>query len=273
MQYVGVPYTFGFTQIGDYCGAISPHCAVEAQNVVFWMSTNAFYMYDGTVKQIPCTVQDYVFKNLNVGVGTNIICAGSNSKFSEISWFYPSQNSSYIDSVVTYNYKDNLWTIGTLARTTWADKDVFDYPVATQYNTVASTTNLSPTVYGYNTNGGMSYVWFQENGYDAGSTAMTSYIQTADISIADGDSFMFVKKILPDFKNMTGTVNMQINVLNYPQSSSYKQINLPVYSTTTYLSCRARGRFVTVTLGSSNVGDWWRMGTVNLEIQPDGHRG
>ena len=272
MQYVGVPYTFGFTQIGDYCGAISPHCAVEAQNVVFWMSTNAFYMYDGTVKQIPCTVQDYVFKNLNVGVGTNIICAGSNSKFSEISWFYPSQNSSYIDSVVTYNYKDNLWTIGTLARTTWADKDVFDYPVATQYNTVASTTNLSPTVYGYNTNGGMSYVWFQENGYDAGSTAMTSYIQTADISIADGDSFMFVKKILPDFKNMTGTVNMQINVLNYPQSSSYKQINLPVYSTTTYLSCRARGRFVTVTLGSSNVGDWWRMGTVNLEIQPDGKR-
>ena len=273
MQYVGVPYTFGFTQIGDYCGAISPHCAVEAQNVVFWMSTNAFYMYDGTVKQIPCTVQDYVFKNLNVGVGTNIICAGSNSKFSEISWFYPSQNSSYIDSVVTYNYKDNLWTIGTLARTTWADKDVFDYPVATQYNTVASTTYLSPTVYGYNTNGGMSYVWFQENGYDAGSTAMTSYIQTADISIADGDSFMFVKKILPDFKNMTGTVNMQINVLNYPQSSSYNQINLPVYSTTTYLSCRARGRFVTVTLGSSNVGDWWRMGTVNLEIQPDGHRG
>ena len=272
MQYVGVPYTFGFTQIGDYCGAISPHCAVEAQNVVFWMSTNAFYMYDGTVKQIPCTVQDYVFKNLNVGVGTNIICAGSNSKFSEISWFYPSQKSSYIDSVVTYNYKDNLWTIGTLARTTWADKDVFDYPVATQYNTVASTTNLSPTVYGYNTNGGMSYVWFQENGYDAGSTAMTSYIQTADISIADGDSFMFVKKILPDFKNMTGTVNMQINVLNYPQSSSYNQINLPVYSTTTYLSCRARGRFVTVTLGSSNVGDWWRMGTVNLEIQPDGHR-
>jgi len=273
MQYVGVPYTFGFTQIGDYCGAISPHCAVESQNVVFWMSTNAFYMYDGTVKQIPCTVQDYVFKNLNVGVGSNIIYAGSNSKFSEISWFYPSSNSQFIDSVVTYNYKDNLWTIGTLARTTWADKDVFDYPVATEYSTVASTTYLSPTVYGYNTNGGMSYVWYQENGYDAGSTAMTSYIQTADISIADGDSFMFVKKILPDFKNMTGTVNMQINVLNYPQSSSYKQINLPVYSTTTYLSCRARGRFVTVTLGSSNVGDWWRMGTVNLEIQPDGHRG
>jgi len=269
MQYVGPPYTFGFSQIGSNCGAISPHCGIEAQNVVFWMSTNAFYMFDGTVKQIPCSVQDYVFGNINLGVASNILYAGSNSKFAEISWFYPSSNSSYIDSVVTYNYRENVWTIGSLARTTWADKDIFDYPLATQY-LPNSTTNASPTVYGLT--GGVTTVWYQENGANAGSTAMTSYIQTADIAIAEGEDFIFVKKVIPDFKNVNGSLQMQVNVINYPQASSYTQANLTVFSTTTYLSMRARGRFITVKLQSSNLGDTWRLGTASLEIQPDGKR-
>jgi len=271
MQYVGIPYTFGFTQIGDYCGAISPNCGVEAQNVVYWMSTNAFYMYDGTVKQIPCSVQDYVFKNLNFGAGANIVFAGSNSKFSEINWFYPSSNSQYIDSVVTYNYKENVWTIGTLARTTWADKDIFDYPIATQYSTVASTTYMSPTIYGYT--GGISNVWYQENGYNAGSTAMTAYIQTADIPIADGDQFMFVKKIMPDFKNMNGALSVQINTLAYPQSTVYSSTIFTVYSTTTKVDFRGRGRLLNVIMKSTDLNTSWRMGTMSLEIQPDGRRG
>jgi len=271
MQYVGIPYTFGFTQIGDYCGAISPNCGVEAQNVVYWMSTNAFYMYDGTVKQIPCSVQDYVFKNLNFGAGANIVFAGSNSKFSEISWFYPSSNSQYIDSVVTYNYKENVWTIGTLARTTWADKDIFDYPIATQYSTVASTTYMSPTIYGYT--GGVSNVWYQENGYNAGSTSMTAYIQTADIPIADGDQFMFVKKIMPDFKNMNGALSVQINTLAYPQSTVYSSTIFTVYSTTTKVDFRGRGRLLNVIMKSTDLNTSWRMGTMSLEIQPDGRRG
>jgi hypothetical protein len=270
MQYVGPPYTFGFSQIGSNCGAISPHCGIEAQNVVFWMSTNAFYMFDGTVKQIPCSVQDYVFSNINLGVAANILFAGSNSKFAEISWFYPSANSSYIDSVVTYNYRENVWTVGTLARTTWADKDIFDYPLATQY-LPNSTANASPTVYGLTS--GVCTVWYQENGANAGSTAMTAYIQTADIAIAEGDDFMFVKKVIPDFKNLNGSLQMQVNVINYPQASSYTQANLTVFSTTTYLSMRARGRFVTVKLQSSNLNDTWRLGTASIEVQPDGKRG
>ena len=270
MQYVGPPYTFGFSQIGSNCGAISPHCGIEAQNVVFWMSTNAFYIFDGTVKQIPCSVQDYVFNNINLGVAANILYAGSNSKFAEISWFYPSANSSYIDSMVTYNYREQVWTIGSLARTTWADKDIFDYPLATQY-LPNSTSNASPTVYGLT--GGVTTVWYQENGANAGSTAMTSYIQTADIAIAEGEDFIFVKKVIPDFKNVNGSLQMQVNVINYPQASSYTQANLTVFSTTTYLSMRARGRFITVKLQSSNLGDTWRLGTASLEIQPDGKRG
>jgi hypothetical protein len=270
MQYVGPPYTFGFSQIGSNCGAISPHCGIEAQNVVFWMSTNAFYIFDGTVKQIPCSVQDYVFNNINLGVAANILYAGSNSKFAEISWFYPSANSSYIDSMVTYNYREQVWTIGSLARTTWADKDIFDYPLATQY-LPNSTSNASPTVYGLT--GGVTTVWYQENGANAGSTAMTSYIQTADIAIAEGEDFMFVKRVMPDFKNLNGSLQMQVNVINYPQASSYTQANLTVFSTTTYLSMRARGRFITVKLQSSNLNDTWRLGTASIEVQPDGKRG
>jgi hypothetical protein len=234
------------------------------------MSTNAFYMFDGTVKQIPCSVQDYVFNNINLGVAANILYAGSNSKFAEISWFYPSSNSSYIDSMVTYNYRENVWTVGTLARTTWADKDIFDYPLATQY-LPNSTANASPTVYGLTS--GVCTVWYQENGANAGSTAMTAYIQTADIAIAEGDDFMFVKKVIPDFKNLNGSLQMQVNVINYPQASSYTQANLTVFSTTTYLSMRARGRFVTVKLQSSNLNDTWRLGTASIEVQPDGKRG
>jgi len=270
MQYVGPPYTFGFSQIGSNCGAISPHCGIEAQNVVFWMSTNAFYMFDGTVKQIPCSVQDYVFNNINFNEGAAIF-AGSNSKFSEVSWFYPSGNSNYIDSVVTYNYRENVWTIGTLARTTWADKDIFDYPLATEYYPDSILSNVSPTVYGLTD--GTSTLWYQENGANAGSSAMTAYIQTADIAITEGDDFMFVKKVLPDFKNVNGSLQMQVNVINYPQATSYTQANLTVFSTTTYLSLRARGRFITVKLQSSNLGDTWRLGTASIEVQPDGKRG
>jgi hypothetical protein len=270
MQYVGPPYTFGFSQIGSNCGAISPHCGIEAQNVVFWMSTNAFYMFDGTVKQIPCSVQDYVFNNINFNEGAAIF-AGSNSKFSEVSWFYPSGNSDYIDSVVTYNYRENVWTIGTLSRTTWADKDIFDYPLATEYYPNSILSNVSPTVYGLTD--GTSTLWYQENGANAGSTAMTSYIQTADIAIAEGDDFMFVKRVIPDFRNLNGSLQMQVNVINYPQASSYTQANLTVFSTTTYLSMRARGRFITVKLQSSNLKDTWRLGTASIEVQPDGKRG
>jgi hypothetical protein len=273
MQYVGIPYTFGFTQVGSNCGALSSHCGVEAQNVVYWMSTNAFYRFDGTVSQIPCSVQDYVFNNINLGVASNILFAGSNSKFGEVSWFYPTAGSPFINNVVTYNYKENVWTIGSLARTTWADKDIFDYPIATQYSSVTSTTYMTPQVYGYSSTGGVSQVWYQENGYNAGSTAMTAYIQTADIPIADGDQFMFVKKIMPDFKNMNGALNVQVNTLAYPQSTVYSSTTFTVYSTTTKVDFRARGRLVNVVMKSSDLNTSWRMGTMSLEIQPDGRRG
>jgi hypothetical protein len=273
MQYVGPPYTFGFNQVGSNCGAISPHCGIEAQNVVFWMSTNAFYKFDGVVSQISCSVQDYVFNNINLSAGSNVIFAGSNSKFAEVSWFYPSTNSNYIDSVVTYNYRENVWTIGSLARTTWADKDIFDYPLATQY-LPTSVSNASPTVYGLNTAlSGVSTVWFQENGLNAGNNAMTAYIQSADMAITDGDDFMFVKKYMPDVKNLQGGLNFQVDVKTYPQSTQYVSSSVVVYSTTTKVDMRARGRLVAVKMLSSDLNTQWRYGTLSMEIQPDGRRG
>jgi hypothetical protein len=268
MQYIGPPYTFGFTQIGENCGGLSYHCAVEAQNVVYWMSTNAFYMFDGTVKQIPCSVQDYVFGNLNLGQATSIYC-GSNAKFAEVSWFYVSTNSNYVDSVVTYNYRENVWTIGTLARTTWVDKDIFDYPLATAYNP-NSTSNTSPTVYGLQN--GISTLYYQEYGLNANGQAMTSYITSADIDIIDGDDLMFIKRYIPDFKNFQGGLNMQFLVRNYPGSPQTVASSTVVYSTTTKIDMRARARQVAVKMLSSDLNTNWRFGTIRVDSQVDGKR-
>ena len=129
MQFVGPPFTFSFKQIGTNCGTLSAHSAVEAENVVYWMSDGAFYLFDGVVKEIPCSVQDYVFQDINTDEHS-IIYAGVNLDFSEVNWFYASGSSTAIDRIVTYNYLEKLWTIGTLARTTWASKDVFANPLS-----------------------------------------------------------------------------------------------------------------------------------------------
>ena len=268
MQYIGPPYTFGFTQIGENCGAIGYHSAIEAQNVVYWMSPNAFYMFDGTVKQIPCSVQDYVFNNLNFGQ-TDIIFCGSNTKFAEVSWFYATNGNNYVTNVVTYNYRDNVWTVGTLARTTWADKDIFDYPLATAYNP-NSTTNTSPTVYGLQN--GISTLYYQENGLNADGQAMTAYIESADVDIIDGDDFMFVKRYIPDFLNLQGDLNMQILIRNYPQTTLTVASNVNINSTTIKVDMRARARQIAVKMQSNSTNNSWRFGTLRIDSQADGKR-
>ena len=164
------------------------------------MSNGGFFLFDGVVKQIPCSVQDYVYSDIDdEEQGTTY--AGVNLQFAEVSWFYASQNSDYINRVVTYNYREQLWTIGTLARTVWASRDVFAYPLAANYD--ANSTSLAqPTVIGLTP--GRATLFNQEYGDNADGSAMESYITTADFALGDGNDSMFIRRYIPDFRNQSG---------------------------------------------------------------------
>ena len=268
MQFVGPPYTFSFKQVGTNCGAISPHAAVEAENVVYWMSDGGFFLFDGVVKQIPCTVQDYVYSDIDdEEQGTTY--AGVNLQFAEVSWFYASQNSSYINRIVTYNYREQLWTIGTMARTVWASRDVFAYPLAANYDST-STSLAQPTVIGLTP--GRATLFNQEYGDNADGSAMESYITTADFALGDGNDSMFIRRYIPDFRNQSGGVGMQFLVRQYPGQTQTVASSTIVYSTTTKVDMRARGRQVAIKMTSSDVGSTFRFGTIRIDTQPDGLR-
>ena len=175
MQFIGPPFTFGFKQIGSNCGAVGIHSAVDVSGTSFWMSDESFFMFDGSVKKIPCSVQDHVFDNINQNAKQDVFCA-ANADFNEVMWFYPSSGSDLIDRVVIYNYAENLWYVGSLARTSWVDRGVYQYPMATDSNLV------------YN----------HEKGNDNDGTAFTSFIESSPIDVQDGDQFVFIRRMIPD---------------------------------------------------------------------------
>jgi hypothetical protein len=268
MQFVGPPFTFSFKQIGTNCGTLSAHSAVEAENVVYWMSDGAFYLFDGVVKEIPCSVQDYVFQDINTDEHS-IIYAGVNLDFSEVNWFYASGTSTAINRIVTYNYLEKLWTIGTLARTTWASKDVFANPLATKYMP-NSTTLAQPTVIGLTA--GVSTLYDQEKGTNDDTDPITAFITSGDVDIVDGDNSMFIKRYIPDFKDQSGNLNMQFLVRQYPGATQTVASSTIVNSTTTKVDMRARGRQVAIKIISSDIDTKWRYGTLRIDGQQDGLR-
>jgi hypothetical protein len=268
MQFVGPPFTFSFKQIGTNCGTLSAHSAVEAENVVYWISDGAFYLFDGVVKEIPCSVQDYVFQDLNEDEHS-IIYAGVNLDFSEVNWFYASGSSTAIDKVVTYNYLERVWTIGTLARTTWASKDIFTHPLATKYMP-NSTTLAQPTVIGLTA--GVSTLYDQEKGTNDDTDPITAYVTSGDVDIVDGDNSMFVKRYIPDMKDQQGAVNFQFLARQYPGSTQTVASSTVAYSTTTKVDIRVRARQIAVKIISTEVDTKWRMGTIRIDGQVDGLR-
>jgi hypothetical protein len=268
MQYVGPPYTFSIKNVGSNCGIVGPHAAVEVNNKIYWMSNHTFFLYDGVVREIPCSVQNYVFNGINLDA-KNIIYAGVNAEFSEINWFYPTIGSYQNNAVVTYNFREDLWTIGTLPRSSWHTQDIINYPLATEYFP-NSTSNATPTIYGLSN--GISTLYNHESGVNANGQAMTCFIKSGDVDIVDGNDSMFIKRYIPDFSNQTGDLNMKFYVKQYPGSSSTLASNTTVNSNTTKVDMRARGRQVAIEIGSTNLNSYWRFGTLRIDGQLDGLR-
>ena len=261
MQFIGPPYTFGLNLINNGSGLSGPKAAIATSKAVFWMGVNTFYMYTGSVSILPCSVQTYVFDDINT-TQTFKTVAFSNARFDEIGWFYCSSSSIEIDRYVCYDYTDNVWTYGNLSRTAWLDQGIESYPRATSSN----------------------YLYQHEFGYNDDGSPMTNvFIESSDFDIGDGESYAFVSKIIPDLNFLNnsdaGKINIVLKTRDYPGDSLVTKTTSAVGSTTQKADVRTRSRQVVLRFesdddASSNGNDdvGWRLGTTRLEIRPDGKR-
>ena len=269
IQFVGTPFTFGLRQLGANAGLIAQHAAIEVNGIAYWMSDDAFYLYDGVVKKMPCSVQDFVFDDISY-TNKNDIAVGLNTAYNEIIWYYPSANASQIDRAVAYNYLEGTWYTLSLGRTTWLGAYVYEKPIATEYN-ASATANVS-TILGLTA--GASFIYEHESGNNqADGTAITAFLETGSVEIADGDQLMSINKLVPDFSNLANTMTARLTLEQYPQSSANVTSNASITSTTEKVSVRGRGRAVKIRYTTNTVDDTpWRLGSQKLEISTDGRR-
>jgi hypothetical protein len=271
-QYLGPPYTFGFQQLGANCGCIGPHAAADVNGVAYWMGRDAFFTFDGTVKKIPCTVQDYVFKDINL-VQSFQVNVGINTQFNEVTWWYCSFTSDHIDRFVSYNYMENVWSVGTLARTSWVDMNTFAKPIAAAYHPDST---QAPT-YGdpiYGLTAGRTRLYNQEDGVNAVDQPISAYIVSGYFDIGDGDQMLLMSRFIPDFKNQVGNLTVRLLLRAFPQATASPSSLDPyvIAPGTQKVDTRARGRQIQLRIESADLNSNWRFGTMRVDIQPDGLR-
>jgi hypothetical protein len=258
MTFVGPPFTFQFQQLGSNCGLIAPHAAVDYDGISVWMGYDNFYVFDGQVKNLDCTVRRFIFDRLNRDQKDKIFC-GINSEFKEVIWLYPSTDSDECDSYVIWSPSENYWTYGSSIFTTFADKTVFGNTITT--GVTAGGNNL------YNNEpAGV----FTENGQP-----QSSFIESADFDMADGNEIMFLSRVIPDFTLNDGALTFSIKTKDFPESSTAREKPQPphtVTNSTVKIDMRARGRQGRIRVSCNAANTSWRWGSVRLAIQPDGRR-
>ena len=258
MTFVGPPFTFQFQQLGSNCGLIAPHAAIDYDGISVWMGYDNFYVFDGQVKNLDCTVRRFIFDRLNRDQKDKIFC-GINSEFKEVIWLYPSTDSDECDSYVIWSPSENYWTYGSSIFTTFADKTVFGNTITT--GVTAGGNNL------YNNEpAGV----FTENGQP-----QSSFIESADFDMADGNEIMFLSRVIPDFTLNDGALTFSIKTKDFPESPTEREKPQPphtITNSTVKIDMRARGRQGRIRVSCNAANTSWRWGSVRLAIQPDGRR-
>jgi len=284
LQFLGTSEVFGQQLIANAITIMAPNVVVPANNVVYWMGNDKFFIYSGRVDTLPCTLRQFVFDDINRDQ-SDIFFAGSNAEFNEVVWFYCSSTSNEIDRYVIYNYSENIWYFGTIVRTAWIDAGVITYPI------------------GLND----GYVYYHELGHDDGQpagdppVAITSYIQSADIDIEDGDKYMLTRRVIPDVNFatsdltnyvtsavLTPEVTMTVGVRNFPgatisttnaEGESTAELVTVTGTTTATINqytnqvfIRARGRQMNFKISSTGIGVQWQLGMPRVDARPDGLR-
>jgi len=288
MKFVGAPFTFGFEQVGTNCGLIGKNAAIEIDGVAYWMGNNGFFSFDGTVNTLPCSVEDYIYDDVDTTKGQQV-CAGINNLFTEVVWWYPTAGSEFNNRYVVYNYGQNNaqlpmgnWYTGTNTnsiRTTWIDSLVYPKPYATAYN--SSSNGSFPEVIGQD-GLGQSVLFEHESGTDqinpdGSTTTLTSFIESFSFSLQKDQSevFLAMRRFLPNFKVLLGNNQVTISVKDFPADDSSASALSPftITSTTTKVDTRARGRYASIKIENTGAGESWRFGTFQVDLQPDGRRG
>ena len=261
MQFIGPPFTFAVNLINEGIGLVGPKAAITAPQGIYWMSYNNFYIYNGSVQTIPCTVHNYVFGDINLGQSFKFHAFTISDK-NEVGWFYCSASSTEIDRYVIYNYIENIWIYGSLTRTAWLDAGIENYPRAV--------------------NGG--YLYQQETGFNDDGSPMTNvFIESSDFDIGDGEQFTFIRKIIPDFKFLqntnAGNINIVVKTRNFPGDSLTTNSTNAITETTTQAYVRGRARQMVLRFESDddatnggNLDIGWRLGATRIDTRPDGKR-
>jgi len=270
MRFIGPPFTFGITQLSNNITIMGPAAAAGTEDFVFWMGIDNFYVYAGQTQQLSCPVKDHVFNDFNLAQKDKVI-SGINSEFSEVWWFYPSEENSLenggtgeVDKYVVYNYGEKVWYYGNLSRTAWLDRGTRNYPIAS--------------------NGG--YLYNHEFGYDDETSALDAFIESSPIDIGDGDKFTYINRVIPDLTYEGSTelsspqVTMTVKAKNFPGASFDNTANedvirtssSPVEKYTNQIHVRARGRSFALRVESDSLGTKWKLGTPRIDIRPDGKR-
>tara|TARA_X000001388_G_C2224803_1_gene120703 strand:- start:29 stop:1894 length:1866 start_codon:yes stop_codon:yes gene_type:complete len=261
MQFVGAPLTFSLNLINERSGLIGPKAAVTAATGVYFMSYGNFYLYNGTVQELPCSVHNYVFNDLNQNQAFKIQ-AFTNNRHNEVGWFYPSASSEEIDRYVIYNTQQKIWYYGQLTRTTWLDSGVESFPQAAD----------------------SGYVYQHEIGFDNDGSEMTNvFVESSDFDIGDGDRFTQISALIPDIKFLqdanAGSLNIVTKVRNFPSDTLTTDATSEISSSTQKVNLRARGRQAVVRIesnddasGNGNLSIGWRLGDTRLDVNQDGRR-
>ena len=262
LQFTGTTDVFALQELADNISIMSPRAVASANNVVFWMGTDKFYVYSGRVETLPTTLRQHVFQDFNYDQADQVV-SGTNEGYNEVWWFYPSANATTNDRYVIYNYAEQIWYYGNIGRTAWLDTPLRDHPQAV----------------------GNGYVYNHEDGVDDDTNAMASFITTSDFDIGDGDNFTLVRRMLPDV-NFTGStaenpqVMLTVRPRNFP-GSNYGTTNepdvtrtatVPVEQFTEQVFIRARARQMGFKIQSTGLGVQWQLGAPRLDGRPDGKR-
>jgi hypothetical protein len=272
LQYLGPPYVWGNQLLSDNISIASMNAASYASGVAYWMGQDKFYKYDGRVQTLRCDLRQYIYSDINRAQFDQVF-SGTNEGFNEVWWFYCSQDSTTIDKYVIYNYAEDLWYYGSMARTAWLDTALRNYPIAATYSN-----NLVYHEYGVDDNA---------TGTPA---AIESSITSAQYDIGDGHNFAFVYRMIPDLtfrgstQGTTPQVTMYLQGLNNSGSGVTQSgdagvvydgpapsvINVDQYTGQIYI--RIRGRQMQMKLTSNTLGTQWQLGAPRIDIRPDGRR-
>ena len=286
LQYVGAPFTFSIRKVGTNCGCIGPHAMSFKDGLAYWMDdSGGFNYFDGTVKTLECSVEDFVFTQNNPGdLGLNygsgkLVYAGNDCLYGETTWYYPSASSNTINRSATWNRGENCWYTSSLARTTAQDAHLYPVPYMTSFNSTG-TPNF-PIIQGISNINGSTTYWAHETGTDqvegSTTTAIKAFVESGDFMLhvdGDGEIFTKIRRFIPDFKRLTGDAQITILLKDYPSDTATSSSLGPfaINSSTQKIDTRARGRAAALKIENLSTGQTWRYGTFRADVQPDGRR-